>query len=212
MKKVRVLDFDGVVVPGSETVKQQAWDSAFGKRGEQFCSLLAQARSHYAGRGDRFDILTSVHEALGKSTEEARRCAQEDAVVFAQTIAERILKLGVSEQTKAALQSLSELGPLYLNSTTPTKELIERVRVLGIGEYFTDILGSDHTKVENLHIIAQREGVSPQQIIFLGDAESDRKAAEEFGCLFVGFVNDSTNDWRNSPQKFPVINTVADLL
>ena len=46
--------------------------------------------------------------------------------------------------------------------------------------------GSPPGKVGNLERIAQREKLSPAELVHVGDGDNDCKAAAAFGCAFVG--------------------------
>ena len=50
-------------------------------------------------------------------------------------------------------------------------------------------MGQPRTKLENLETIAELEQVLNRQMIFVGDGRNDCRAAEEFGCYFVGVMH-----------------------
>ena len=46
-----------------------------------------------------------------------------------------------------------------------------------------------------LRMLAEREGVGPEQCLMVGDTPKDREAAQRFGCAFAGFgMSEPTDD------------------
>lgn len=84
------------------------------------------------------------------------------------------------------LEWLSSEGiPLYLNSRTPTEALNRIVTLRNLTHYFSGIYGVSASKLENLRHIQELAQAKPDEILFVGDSEDDRKAAAELGCHFA---------------------------
>jgi phosphoglycolate phosphatase-like HAD superfamily hydrolase len=200
--KVIVLDFDGVIVD-SEQGKRDAWQGLFtdspdpwgfswsGINTDELVGEAMQKWIHGSAAGSRYEIISHVMDAAQypKSEDRIREYANRyDARV--QTL---VRHTGISKETESALASLSQLVPLYLNSATPEDNLRESVRTLGISGYFKDVLGKspgryENSKIENLRIASSREGVPLGNVLYVGDAESDFRAAEKAGSQFVRFT------------------------
>ena len=121
-----------------------------------------------------------------------------------------ILEIGVEDDARAALALLAKTYPQYINTATPEAAFAKTFEALGLSEYFRGFYGRPNDKVTNLTLIAEREGVQPHHILFVGDAQKDREAAQGFGCHFVGFAT-AENDWSASPQSFPLIEDIAEI-
>ena len=86
------------------------------------------------------------------------------------------------------LARLSQTHPLYVNSATPEPILRTAVAKRGWAAYFREVFGSPATKAANLQRIVLAEGIEPRRVLFVGDSEVDRRAAEQCRCAFVGLV------------------------
>ncbi|QQG37874.1 MAG: HAD family hydrolase [Candidatus Kaiserbacteria bacterium] len=206
MVQVVVFDFDGVIVP-SETLKQEAFKRIFSDFGEQVPETESDAaRQEFSeARGNRFDIIRSTLKRLGRESEDAvqRYAERYDAITR-----NEILQLGVLPEVRNVLERLSKKYPLYINSNNPDGALERTVSELGIAQYFKAFLGSSHSKRENLASIAQRERVNGSEIVFVGDGEGDRRAAEIFGCRFIG-IGDAVDEWNG--RGFTVVRSVSEI-
>ena len=211
--KAIVFDFDGVIIPDSDEVKRNAWPYVLRPYGPRALALLDEAHQRF-GRGkggDRFDILRYIYTELGEPAANIEELVRISAEQFDRYMQEGILKSGVSAQTQVALKRLAEKFPLYVNTATPVAAIQKTVHALGIKDLFVGILGRPNSKIENFRLVASKQNATPEEILFVGDSDTDAKAAAEFGCVFVGFGNDLTNDWLRAPQQFPVVASLAQL-
>ena len=208
--KVIVFDFDGVIVP-SEQTKIDGYSLIFSEFGEAVPeNSIIEARREFAdAKGNRFDIIRSIFRRLGVTTGLEEKVA-EYGQRYGKLVQERIEALSVDAATRATLERLASMYPLYINSNNPDESLRETLQSLDVVKYFKAVYGSAHTKTENLKIIAKREDVKAQELLFVGDGDGDRKAAEEFGCEFIGVATD-LNRWADSSNLFPVVRNVSDI-
>lgn len=208
-----VFDFDGVIVRRSEIFKQEAWGALFGGHENAWKSFKeAEARFGNGRGGDRFDILQFVFAALfPEETEEKREKRVADAAEdYDAIVQKKITNEFIDPIDRALLEQLSRKYPLYINSATPTEALIRTVQSLGISPFFTGVYGRPHSKVENFAVICTELNASPEEIIFIGDSESDYSAAQAAGCRFVGFQNE-WNGWREVAKPFTVIQSLEEV-
>ena len=130
--------------------------------------------------------------------------------VYGAIVKRAILAFEVEEEVRKTLESLSQKYPLYINSNNPDDFLREMLRTLGIEPFFKGIYSSLHTKVENLRDIAKTEHLEPNAVVFIGDGEGDRKAADDFGCTFIG-VATKLNGWQKGKESFHVVSSLGEL-
>jgi phosphoglycolate phosphatase-like HAD superfamily hydrolase len=95
----------------------------------------------------------------------------------------------------------SEGIPLYLNSRTPTEALNRLVTLRHLTHYFSGIYGAPASKLENLRHIQELTQAQPDEILFVGDSEDDRKAAAELGCHFAGVILDDNRRFEQVPMR-----------
>lgn len=98
----------------------------------------------------------------------------------------------------------SEGIPLYLNSRTPTEALNRLVTLRHLTHYFSGIYGAPASKLENLRHIQELTQAKPDEMLFVGDSEDDRKAAAELGCHFVGVTLGKENRFAHPPPELQV--------
>jgi phosphoglycolate phosphatase-like HAD superfamily hydrolase len=116
----------------------------------------------------------------------------------------------VEPDALARLQELARMHALYINSNTPDEPLHASLEKLGIAPLFKGIYGSSVSKKESLRTIAARESVGSAEIVFVGDGEGDREAAEACGSRFIG-VATSSNGWTAQTMPYPVVASIADI-
>lgn len=88
----------------------------------------------------------------------------------------------------AVIRGLAEGGlPLYVVSGSDGAELNSVFAERGLARWFRAIHGSPATKADNLALVAAHLGIQApmRDVVFVGDAEADWKAADITGCRFV---------------------------
>src|SRR6185295_18551538 len=75
--------------------------------------------------------------------------------------------------------------PLFVASGTPHDELVHIVEQRGLRPRFQAVFGTPAPKPELLRDIMQRTGAQPRETLFIGDGESDHKAALATGVEFL---------------------------
>ncbi len=208
---VYVLDFDNVVVRGSEEMKAHAWREVLAPYGSPALPLLAEAERLY-GRGkggDRFDILRHVFSGLGTSGEALASSVAAASARFDDIVQAYIRTTGIDSTDREAIKVLARRRAVYVNSATPREALTHAVHSIAPG-LFTGIFGRPASKIENLREIAAQEHVSPQEVLFVGDSDADWNAAEEFGCRFLG-LSTPENGWTEKEKPFRIIGHLREV-
>ncbi len=225
--RLLVLDFDGVIVD-SEGTKRTAWPMLFAsvKDPQGFSwsehdteRLIEEAHVAWVygtAKGSRYEIIEHIMDAVGYP--KSKMMIDWYANGFDALIQKAILERGVSTEERGALETLASMLPLYLNSATPEEALKRSVETLGITSMFREVLGKtiekrDRSKLENLAIAAGKESARPDETLFIGDAESDYRAAREFGAAFIRFAKFEYGRDKQWEQKAPlVIKSLAGLV
>ena len=202
--KVIVLDIDDTLIEGSEDAKDRAWFTVFDTfpAHELRTVIMEEQRRIAGGKGNRKDIARAVlkhfeslsgREALNVEVE--KRC---DA--FDSEVQSAIKKIGVRKEVCSALATLQSKFPLYVNTAIPSAVLERTLQTIGIRGFFTKIFGTPGTKVENLQHIAKEARVKSEEVLFVSDGAGDWKAAQKFGCSFIG-VATPRNSWEEIPAS-----------
>ncbi|MGE3844719.1 MAG: HAD family hydrolase [Vicinamibacterales bacterium] len=185
-----VFDFDGVLVD-SNAVKRNAYYEALADipgSSDAIDEILDGPRLEPA---DRYHTIARIVSRLGDRAghaDDRPRLTAERVDRYSSICALGLRRCAELPGASELLARLSESHPLYVNSATPEPILRATVAERGWTPYFRDILGSPTTKAANLQRIAAAEGIDIRTMLFVGDSEVDRLAAEQTGCPFVGIV------------------------
>ena len=68
-------------------------------------------------------------------------------------------------------------------------ELRQYVERRGWTGYFGAVLGGPRSKGDNLAMVLDREQVTGDEVVFVGDGQRDLEAARGAGCRFIGVRN-----------------------
>ena len=113
------------------------------------------------------------------------------------------------------LETLSQHIPLYVASGSDEVELQQVFAERNLDRYFKGIYGSPKTKQDCVAEIIRKLD-SHKEVIFVGDAESDQKAATgaNINFVFMAKFSDAASSMKQRARenKFPVINTLEELL
>jgi phosphoglycolate phosphatase len=180
--RVCALDFDGVVIE-SVAVKLDAFKRLFSS--EPNPALIARYLDEHNGvdRYTKFRHIWTV--MLGRAYSpavEAKLDADFSALIMAAVLACPFVP-GAEEFLRGASM------PLYVISAMPLYELEIIVEKRGLAGRFKGLYGSPGRKADQLREVLAAEKLSPSELVFVGDAENDRKAAAEAGVTFIGRRN-----------------------
>ena len=178
-----VFDFDGTLID-SNRLKYDAYFELFPEKDRYvriICDVLSESFEQ-----TRYVILEEILRRLGVEDHtylkrEVSKLAEQynDIVVAgAKTCPE---KTGAEE----ALKKFAPMYRLYVNSTTPDAGLKEIIRFRKWDGYFRGVFGYPHKKPETLLRIMALGNLRSDQVLVVGDGESDRKSAMENRCPFV---------------------------
>lgn len=180
--KAIIFDWDGVIT-NSVGVKTEAYAQMFRKYGEEIEKQVVEYHLSHGGIS-RFDKFRYFHkEFLGEeiSEEKVQELANEfSELVFQKVVDSPFIKGAVESIQKTYRQGLL----LFVISGTPMEEMKLIADKKGLSGYFKEILGSPTKKNKWAEYILEKYALKPKDVLFLGDAEEDRLAAESNGVDF----------------------------
>jgi phosphoglycolate phosphatase-like HAD superfamily hydrolase len=186
MIRAIIFDFDGVLVESTD-VKTKAFERLFA--GEDPKSARRIVDYHLKNAGvSRFVKFKSIYRDILKrslsETEFHKLCREFSGLVMDEVVS--------CPWVAGALEFLERNRGAYsffIVSGTPEEELQRIVQRRGIAGFFQEVLGSPRTKDILLADIMDRHGLRSEEMIFIGDSETDWEAAQR---TEVGFV------WRKT--------------
>lgn len=197
MIKAIIFDFDGVLVESAE-IKTEAFGQLFSIYPDKAHEIVEY---HKGNMGiSRYVKFRYFYEnILGKELSHNEEI--ELGEKFSQIVLGKVLKAPFVAGALDFLDKYHKKIPLFIASGTPEEELNNIVRQRGISRYFEEIHGTPRKKPEIITDILSRYSLSAPEVVFVGDAESDLKAAKETGVHFIARINLEDNDLLDCPLK-----------
>jgi phosphoglycolate phosphatase len=186
-----VFDFDGTLVESNHIKRQTFFELA--SEFDNGMRLMEDVMSEADGR-ERHWIFARFAAALPGQAD-----AKTLADRYTRICQERIASAPEIAGARVSLKHLRTEGKLlFVNSATPVEPLTSLVRLRRLDAMFEGIYGSPAKKHENLEAIRSKHGLTPDEILVVGDGESDRASAKTLGCHFVA-VDSAENDFTLEP-------------
>ena len=207
MPRVLILDFDGVIVESND-VKTEAFRELFSRFPEHSEAMMAYHQSHVSvTRFAKFDHLLRL---VGGPDDSGLRSYLADE--FSRLVSEQMLCVPLVPGAEAFLHKATTKIPVYLASVTPFEELWTTLCRRKLDHWFRGVYGCPPwTKPKAIRDVLDRERVTPEEVLLVGDSAGDQRAALETGIQFL--ARDSGLSFDNPlPLTFPDMNRLADHL
>lgn len=144
--------------------------------------------------GNGADVL--VERALRwAGIEPTAQCLNETRALFDRYYAETVDSgSSLFPQVKETLAHLAQQGvPMAVVTNKPTPFVAPLLSELGIGEYFSLIIGGDDVIVKKphpapLYLVLGKLGLHASELLFVGDSRNDIQASQAAGCPCVGMT------------------------
>ena len=189
-----VFDCDGVILD-SVPVKTRAFARLAEPYGPEARDRFVMYHSLHGGVSRYRKFEWFFREVLGReiSPEESREWGERFAAYALDEVRRCALIPGIEE----TLERWHARLPLYVCSGAPDAEVRLVLEERGLSGYFRGIHGSTPAKAELLARIVREARLDPADVLMVGDAATDRNAAEEVGTQFYGIGP----EWRGA--SFP---------
>jgi HAD superfamily hydrolase (TIGR01549 family) len=210
MIKALIFDFDGVVLE-SANIKTEAFGKLFERDYPQHVKEIVA--HHLKNMGiSRFVKFRHAFDNIIKLplTKELERELGER---FSKIVLEEILVAPFVPGTEEFLKEYHQKIPIYVATGTPEEEMLYVAEQRGLTKYFKEIAGSPAKKTEIVIDILTRYGYSPTEVLFVGDATTDMKAASATGLHFVARITpDSEPELLKCQHKMKDLTAFAEFL
>lgn len=181
MIKSIIFDFDGVIVESAE-IKTEAFKELFAdypKKIEQIVHyhLVNAGISRYVKFRYIYEQILGKDLRKDKEFELGRR--------FSKIVWQKILDAPFVAGAKEFLDTYKKKYQFFIASGTPEEELHNIIRAKGLQGYFKEIHGSTKKKADIINNIINNYNFVREEVVYVGDAQSDRIAAEQAGISFI---------------------------
>jgi len=116
---------------------------------------------------------------------------------FSQIVLDEVIKAPLVAGAEDFLKSNHQRYILFVISGTPEEELHYILRRRGLDIYFQGVYGTPRTKPEITRQILAEHQLASQEVVFVGDAESDRISAEKAGVFFIARISSDNYELRD---------------
>lgn len=186
-----IFDFDGVI-KDSVKVKSEAFVQLYESEGREF--QLKVEQYHLANGGiSRYVKFKVWNEWLGRSTSE--ETIDELAENFAQLVIDNVVASPFVDGAIEAIESASENAISFIATGTPDDEINMILSQLGLEKFFREVHGASRKKATIVNDILERFYLASSEVLFIGDAQTDYKAALDTGLDFYLRKTDYNSDW-----------------
>ena len=177
-----VFDFDGTLID-SNRLKYDAYFMLF--PADDHHARIIRAVLSEIFEQSRFVILEEILRRLGiREKDPLKREVSKLAERYNEIVLEGAKTCPEKPGAEEALKKFAPVYRLYVSSTTPEAALKEVLRFRKWDGYFLAVFGYPHKKPETLRRIMTLEKLKSDQVLIVGDGESDRRSAQENGCPF----------------------------
>ena len=198
--KAIVFDCDGVILESTD-IKTEAFRALFKKDHPDRVPEILDYHLRHMGISRHVKFRHICTGILGEAytPRRAARLAEE----FSRLVFDRVLKCPVVPGVREFLRSQRGRYRFFVASGTPHEELklvLRRRRLLG---YFERAWGSPAKKPDVIRRVLREGAFRKGEVVFVGDAESDWRAAQETGVRFVRRTG-SPAEWKLPPCRWEI--------
>ena len=203
-----IFDFDGVI-KDSVKVKSEAFVQLYALEGKEFQQKVEEY--HLSNGGiSRYVKFKVWNEWLGRSTSE--QAIEELAKKFAQLVVDNVVGSPFVVGALEALKSASENALTFIATGTPDNEINLILNQLELRGFFREVYGSSRQKSTIVNDILERFHLTPPEVLFIGDAQTDYKAALDTGLDFYLRKTYYNSDWFEGKPRITYQSNDLDYL
>lgn len=204
MIKALVFDFDGVILE-SASIKTDAFAEVVKGYPEPQAQAFVSYHKEHMGISRHVKFRYFIEEILKQPyTDEAERKLADR---FAEIVFARVMSCPFVPGAREFLERNYYKYDLYVASGTPEEELRKIVKGRKLDGFFQEIYGTPMKKEEIVAYICEKADYQREEMCFVGDALTDKKAAE---CTGLHFIGRNTEDNKEAFQD--VVYKVDNLL
>jgi HAD superfamily hydrolase (TIGR01549 family) len=180
--KAIIFDYDGVIAE-SVNVKTETFAKMYKPYGNE---IVVKVMKHHEANGgmSRFEKFKIYHKDFLEQEINSLKVA-ELAKQFSDIVLQKVADSPYVEGAYNFISSNYQKYNFYISTGTPTDEIEIILEKNDIRKYFKNVYGSPERK--NIHVkkILKKYNLSKKEVVFVGDALTDRDAARDNGIEFI---------------------------
>jgi phosphoglycolate phosphatase-like HAD superfamily hydrolase len=185
MNKIKaiIFDYDGVIAE-SVNVKTEAFAEIYKPYGTD---IVQKVIKHHEANGgvSRFEKLKFYHyKYLREDINEYK--VNELANEFSNLVLQKVIDSPYVKGVVDFITSNFCKYDFHISTGTPTDEIETILKTKTLRNFFKDVYGSPEKKDIHVKKILKKHGYKNKEVVFIGDAISDRDAAKNNSIYFIG--------------------------
>ena len=206
--KAIIFDFDGVIIESAD-IKTEAFRQLFSQYPDKVEEIVAYHKQNMGiSRYVKFHYF--YENILGK--ELSREMEVELGKRFSQLVLKQILKAPLVAGAKEFLSNNKDRYLFFIASGTPEDELHYIVTQRRLTKYFKGIYGTPRKKSEIIEDIMEKNRLSRNEVVYVGDAQSDQDAAEKAGVPFIARTSRRTGKLANCSYYMKDLHSLGEVV
>lgn len=188
--KAIIFDFDGTIV-NSNLIKEDAFYEIFLSYGERVALIGRNYHKNNLGvhRLEKFRYIINNFTNLAYTDD----LGQELSIEFSKIILKNMKESKYIDYAEEFIRKFHNNCLFFISSAMPESELIEIVKEKGISELFHELKGYPTPKSDYVGKVMRRFNFKPEELVFVGDAQSDYDAAYTNSISFICVGNSRIN-------------------
>ena len=209
--KAIIFDFDGVISE-SVNIKTESFKTIYSEYGNQ---IVKKVVNHHLSHGgiSRYEKFKLYHKIfLGRALNKCQ--IEELSNKFSELVVQKVIDAPYVPGAIEFIKQNYKYYEFYISTGTPQDEIIEILYKKGINNYFKYVYGSPMKKIDHVKTIMSQNNYNNNEIVFIGDADTDILAAKENEISIIFRTHESSKCINNYLRlvKIDDLNNLDDVL
>lgn len=210
MIKAVVFDFDGVILE-SASIKTEAFSEVVKDYPENERKAFIDYHMTHMGISRNLKFRYFLECILGEPSNPVKE--EQLSKRFSEIVYNKVLACPYVPGAKEFLELYCNKLDLFIASGTPQGELLEIVKKRKLDVFFRYIYGAPVSKEEAIQKVIEECKLSQEEILFVGDAATDLKAAMNQKVYFAGrATRDNQGIFKNVKYVIDSIDEISEVI